>query len=68
VAVWSVNGRPTFLATSVVSSSQITATVPANLLSTPIVALVWVETYKGQDDMPSSTTRQVPFTVSARVP
>ena len=41
---WSVGGNTEFLATTFVSSSELTATIPAALLSTPVVASVFVET------------------------
>ena len=43
-AIWSVNGTETFLNTNFVSSTQLTAIVPANLLRGPVTAQVLVET------------------------
>ena len=43
-AAWSANGSVTFLTTTFVSSTQLTAVVPAALLANPVTAQVFLET------------------------
>jgi hypothetical protein len=67
-AVWLANGRQTFLETTFVSSTQLTAVVPAALLSSAGTAQVIVMTYVGvEDDSPSMTNGAV-FTIATPSP
>lgn len=67
VVAWSANGRTTALATTFVSSSKLSAIVPAALLSNPIAARVFVETVIGQEDSPRSKTMPAIFAVTTVV-
>ncbi|HXW04683.1 MAG TPA: IPT/TIG domain-containing protein [Vicinamibacterales bacterium] len=42
LVVWTANGESTVLATTFVSSTEITAVIPAELLSRPLTARLWV--------------------------
>lgn len=64
-AVWTVNGNDTPLATSFVSSTQITAVIPAALLSKPIKAGVFVEHLDTIEGIVDSTSNSVGFSVNA---
>jgi IPT/TIG domain len=63
-AVWSANGSDTPLATTFVSSSQITAIVPSALLTSPVEAKVHVEIWDRQGDAPEAISSSVPFSVT----
>ena len=63
--VWSVNGSDTFLATTFVSSTELTAVIPATLLANPVVAKVLVETGDPIGSVPLSKTNAIDFTVTA---
>ena len=63
--VWSVNGSDTFLATTFVSSTEVTAVIPATLLAHPVVAKVLVETGDPMGSAPLSRTNTIDFTVTA---
>lgn len=63
-AVWSANGSDATLATTFVSSSQITATVLSALLTSPVQAKVRVEIWDRQGDGPEATSSSVPFSVT----
>jgi hypothetical protein len=65
IAVWSVNGSNTALATTFVSSNQLTAIVPADLLASPAFVRVFVVTVVGQGD--SSLPKAVPTTAPLAV-
>ena len=64
VVYWNVNGHLTLLATTFVSSTQLTAVVPAALMASAVGAWVDVETFVGQDDVPTSVRPAVPFVVT----
>ena len=64
VAVWSVNSSHTPLATTFVSSTKLTATVPANLLTSPVSASVWVEVFVGEEEAPGSNRESAAFAVT----
>jgi len=61
--VWTANDRNTFLATTFVSSSELTAVVPSALLITAGNAQVFVETGDPMGDLPLHTSNKLPFTV-----
>src|ERR1700730_1642942 len=61
--VWSANGSDTFLTTTVVSSSQITAVVPGTLLTSPMTAQVWVEAFDQIEKTGNSKSNIVSFSV-----
>jgi hypothetical protein len=63
-AVWSVNGASTVLATTFVTSSQLTAVIPTALLSQPVTAEVFVETGDVMDDVPLQKTLAASFEVT----
>jgi len=65
LVVWSVNGSDTFLATTFVSSTEVTAVIPATLLAHPVVAKVLVETGDPMGSAPLSRTNTIDFTVTA---
>jgi len=60
---WSVNGSATLLTTTYVNSTQLTAVVPAPLLSNPVTAQVLVETGDPRGDIPLSKSNSVGFSV-----
>jgi hypothetical protein len=62
--VWTANGTDTALATTFVSSSQLTAVVPASLLANPLQAKVRVEVWDIMGDVPDATSSSVPFSVT----
>jgi hypothetical protein len=63
-AMWLVNGSKTSLATTFVSSTQLTAVVPATLLATPVTARVFVETGDVMGDVPLQPSNAVTFSVT----
>ncbi len=67
-AVWSINGSNTLLATTFVNSTQLTAVIPAALLSSPATAQIFVQTGDPMGDVPLSRTNTVSFSVTTTVP
>ena len=65
VVVWSANGGDQPLATSFVSSNQLTAVIPAALLAHPVTAKVLVETGDPLGSGPFSKSASSNFTVGA---
>jgi hypothetical protein len=65
--LWTANGNSTSLATSLVSGTQITAVIRADLLKTPVTVQVSVQTLD-QDGIPQTTSNAVSFTINAPVP
>ena len=65
IVVWSANGSDQSLATSFVSSTQLTAVVPAALLAQPVTAKVLVEKGDPMGSGPFSKTASVEFGVTA---
>jgi hypothetical protein len=63
-AVWSVNGSTRLLATTFVSSTKLTAVVPAALLSNPGTAQVFVETGDPMGDGPLQRSNSLDFIVT----
>ena len=63
--VWHVNGSDTFLATTFVSGTELTAVIPATLLANPVVANVLVETGDLLGSAPLSRTNAIDFRVTA---
>jgi hypothetical protein len=63
-AAWSANGSTTLLATTYVNSTQLTAVVPAALLSNPVTAQVLVETGDPMGDIALSKSNSVGFSVN----
>jgi hypothetical protein len=63
-AAWSANGSTTFLATTYVNSTQLTAVVPAAMLSAPVTAQVLVETGDPMGDIALSKSNSVGFRVN----
>lgn len=70
--VWSQSGIDTQLSTTLVSSSELTAAIPASLLASPVTASIHVEIWEWQgDDMKRTvvaTSRSVPFDVASSPP
>ncbi len=64
-AVWSAKGNEIFLATTVVSDTQITAVVPAALMIEPITAEISVQLWYKANDNPTSVSNLVDFNVDA---
>ena len=67
-AAWSANGSITFLTTTYVNSTQLTAVVPAALLSNPVTAQVLVETGDPMGDTALAKSNSVSFSVSKPSP
>ncbi len=67
-AVWSVNSSNTLLATTFVSSTQLTAVIPAALLSNTVTAQVLVQTGDPIGDLPLRKSNSVSFGVIAPSP
>lgn len=65
---WSANGTDTQLTASFVSTSELTAIVPAPLLTSPLQASLRVEVWDIQGDAPSATSSSVPFRVTTAPP
>jgi hypothetical protein len=65
---WSQNGAETPLLTSFVSSSQLTATVPAILLASALTAKVHVETWDLIENTRVAVSSNVPFQVTSSPP
>ena len=65
VVAWSVNGNDTSLATTFVSSTQLTAVIPASLLLNPTAAKVSVQTWYFDNDTPTSVSNSVSFSVNS---
>jgi hypothetical protein len=63
-AFWSVNGTEILLATSFVSSTMLSAVVPAALLSNPVTAQVLVETGDPEGSLPLAKSNAVSFSVT----
>ena len=63
-AVWSAKGSHTHLATTFVSSSQLTAVIPAALLNNPVIAQVSVQTGDPMGDIPLTSYNSVSFSVT----
>lgn len=68
VALWSANGGNTYLATTFVSSTQLSALVPAALLANALTAQVFVETWERQGESPVprllSRTKDAVFSIT----
>ena len=64
-AVWSVNGVDTVLTTTFVSSSMLTAVVPASLSSSSVQAEVFVETGDPAGSAPEAQSSSVTFDVGS---
>lgn len=62
-AVWYANGQRTVLNTTFVSTTQMNATLPATLLTTPVTAKITVEIWDFQGDVPDATSSAVDFKV-----
>src|SRR5438105_65824 len=63
-AVWSLNGSTTFLATTVLSTTQLTAIVPATLLNNPATAQISVQIWERMGDSPLFASDSVEFRVT----
>jgi hypothetical protein len=63
--VWSQAGVDTRLLTTFVSSSQLTAILPAPLLVSAVTGTVSVEIWDVQGDVPIATSSSVPFQVTS---
>ncbi len=64
-AVWSSSSSETLLATTFVSSTELTAIVPANLLSSPVTAKIFVKTGDSMGDLPLRKSGSADFSVTA---
>jgi hypothetical protein len=65
VVAWSVNGSYKTLATTFVSKTQLSAVIPAALLTTPATASVWVQIFHFADSFPARESNKVQFTITA---
>jgi hypothetical protein len=65
VVVWTVGGKPTFLATTFVSGSELTAVIPAALLSAPVTAQLDVEIWDSMGDVPERISNSTAFVVNS---
>jgi len=65
VVVWTVGGKATFLATTFVSGGELTAVIPAALLSNPVTAQLDVEIWDFMGDVPERTSNSTPFVVNS---
>ena len=65
--VWSVNGSNTFLTRTVDSSTQITAQIPASLLTSPVTVQVFVEKWDRIEGTASEASQTVSFGVTAPI-
>jgi hypothetical protein len=63
-AVWVANTSQTPLVTTFVSTTQLTAVVPANLLTSPVAAQVFVQTGDPMGDLPLRKSGPAGFTVT----
>jgi hypothetical protein len=61
---WSVGLYDTYLDTTFVSSTELTAVIPAALVARTGTAKVTVQDWRGADDMPSYTSNAITFTVN----
>lgn len=66
--VWSQAGVDTALATAFISSSQLTAILPAPLMASPVSGTLRVEIWDAQGDVPIGTSSSVPFQVTSGTP
>ena len=64
-AVWSVGGNNMTLATMVISNTELSAVVPAALMSTPVTVQIFVKYGDPMGDVPLSHSNAVSFGVSA---
>jgi hypothetical protein len=62
--VWSVNGSDTFLVTTFVSDTELTAVIPEALLANPVTAKVLVETGDPLGSAPLIRSNSINFTVT----
>ena len=67
-AVWTSNGTMTPLSTTFVSSNQLTAVIPAALLSNPISAQVSVQDWDSIENVVHAASNSVGFSVSKPLP
>jgi len=63
--VWSESGTDTFLSTTLVSSTQLTAVIPAALLANPGTVQILVETGDPLSSLPGTKSNAVIFTVNS---
>jgi trimeric autotransporter adhesin len=68
IVVWSQGGIRTPLSTAFVSSSQLTATVPAALLASPVTADIHVEVWDRIEGTLAAMSSSVPFQVTSSPP
>ena len=66
--LWSQGGLDTDLLTTFISSSQLTAIVPASLLTAAVTAKVRVEIWDGMEGILVATSGSVPFQVALTPP
>lgn len=66
--VWSANGIETELSTTLISSSQLTAIIPAALLTSAVQAELRVEVWDRIEGSLVATSSSVPFTVASTTP
>jgi hypothetical protein len=66
--VWLANSSTTLLATTFVSSTQLTAVIPSALLSNPLTAEVFVQTGDPMGDLPLSKSNPAKFMVTTPPP
>ena len=65
VVVWSQDGIDTPLLTTFISSSELTAVVPATLLASPGTRNVFVQIWDRIEDIVAKSSRTVPFQVTS---
>ena len=64
-AVWIVNGNTTPLSTTFVSDKQLTAVIPAALLTSPVEAQVAVQHYDQVEQVVDGTSNSVSFSITS---
>jgi hypothetical protein len=67
-AVWSTSGSQTVLSTTVLSASQLTAVVPATLLTKPVTVQISVQKVYFQDESPFMVSNSLGFSVTSAGP
>ena len=66
--LWSVNGSETELSATLISSSQLTAIVPAALLTSPVISELRVEVWDHIEGTLVAISSSVPFKVTSTTP
>ncbi len=65
MVAWSVNGNVQILSTTFDSATQLTAVIPASLLTSPVTAQILVETGDPMGSVPFGMSNSINFTVTS---